>query len=441
MKKSAVFLILSLVLPGFFACQFSIPTAVEIIGNPSAKFAEEIDVGKKFEDLIRHGIDKDERLTMIPCTNDEIEIITNIIYLELINEEYDDLEDKTHIHLIFPSAAPDLSEFIGVKKLDEDKILIARDPNNRLVIPLSELGSILPGFVFYDGKDADENVVTDQDGVYKTKLYFSGSDILVKSKVRVILEEVYIEGNEEKYKPIELPKDEFDIEDQSSGIENGTEEYAGKSCPSGGIDIGIPLTGKDIAISFEVFIPEGTDLYLSDFGASNIIVELLLWLPLKFKAVKEDASLFFPEDYFFNPTKDIFGRKEKDSESLAFDIIESLSVDVNFKKHPFKDAELIIWNYKEFDEEGNLINSSVDEKWESIHSNKGVIIRSPIGKDDALSFTVAEDKMKEINNPDNWPFAPDIIIGFNKNDTLSFKKDFNASEFAFKAKVHYRKDF
>ncbi len=58
-----------------------------------------------------------------------------------------------------------------------------------------------------------------------------------------------------------------------------------------------------------------------------------------------------------------------------------------------------------------------------------------------LSFTLTEDNMKEINNPDNWPFVPDIKIGFTKGEILTFPREFNAIEFAFKAKVRYRKDF
>jgi len=49
--------------------------------------------------------------------------------------------------------------------------------------------------------------------------------------------------------------------------------------------------------------------------------------------------------------------------------------------------------------------------------------------------------MKEINDPENWPFIPDIKIGFEKGNTFYFPSEFNAIEFAFKAKVRYRKDF
>jgi len=432
MKKSAVFLILSFVPLGFFACQFAIPTAVEIIGNPSAKFSETVDVGKMFEDLIRHGIDKDERLIMIPCTQPEI--ITNLIYLELINEEYDDLTDKEKIEELFPGTnliPDDINDdpFLDDIPLTTDKNLILldsmEDKENRLIVPLSELGLLLPGFVFYNGKD----------GGYEARLYFSGSEIIEKSIIDITIVEVK-KGDDGEYTPLPGTEhticDGLDITDDKSDIEKWIEDecYDGETCPSSGEEIIIPLTGNDIAISFKVYIPENTILHLSDFKASYIKVELVLWLPLKFVAVAEKAALFFPDDYFFSSEKDLFGREKPDSESLVFDIVESLSVDINFQKHPFKGGELIILNKGEITfEEGNL--NILD---------KGVDIRSPIEKDDALSFTVAEDNMKEINKPDNWPFAPNIIIGFKEKDTLSFTKDFKAFEFAFKAKVRYRKD-
>jgi len=425
MKKSAVFLIFSFVLLGFFACQFTIPTAIEIIGNPSAIFAEAVDIGKMFENLLEDKINRDERLTMIPCSYPDI--ITNLIHVELINEEYPKLENEEDFYTTFPKADEDIPDFfedMGGVNTDKKLILLdsENDSKNRLIIQLSDLSSLLPGFKFYQGEDP-----ADQDLFYKARIHFSGSEIIEKTRMNVTIKEIKITVDEdgiEHYAPIAgpehthtIPVDE--LTNSKSEIDKWKEDeyYDGEDCPPGGIDFDIPLTGNDIFISFEVYIPEHEQISMADFDASSIHVELVIWLPFKFIAVEDEAALFFPEDYFFNPEEDLFGREEPDSESLVFDIVENLFVDVKFHNHPFQGRELII-------------------------SNKDVDIRSPIDNNDEISFTVTEDNMDKINKPENWPFAPNIKIGgFATGDKLSFPKDFNAIQFAFKAKVHYRKDF
>jgi len=424
MKKSAVFLLLFFILLGFFACQ--IPKAVEIIGTPSAKFAETVDIGKIFADLLRDAINKDERLTIIPCP--ETEIITYLIHAELLNKEFDDLDDdKSGFYEIFPHSEEDqLADDIDTDiPLADDKILFSfdsekEDPENRLIVPLSELGLLLPGFEFYDGKDAEGNDVTDQEGVYKTKLYFSGSQIVEKSKIIIKIGkfEFNEEEDKEEYKEIRddiiIEKDKIDNE--KSDIDNWKiSEYDENSCPDSGVEIEIPITGEDIAISFKILIPKGELLEQADFKDCNINVEIVVWLPFKFIAKDEEgAALHFPDGSFFSSEDDLFGREEPDSDSLIFDIFESISVDVKFHDNPFMGADLII-------------------------SSKGIDIHNLI-ENDWLSFTITQDNMDAINEPENWPFIPDIKIGFVKGEKLTFPRVFNAVEFAFKAKVRYRID-
>jgi len=425
MKKSAVFLILSFILLGFFACQ--IPKAIEIIGTPSARFAETVDVGSMFVDLLKNAINKDERLTIIPCTSPKLEIITYLIHTKLLdNKEFDDLENEEQFYESFPHSQDDqLYDHIGGVPLDRDKTLFKldsseeEDPEKRLNIPLSELGLVLPGFKFYDGKDKDGNPVPDaQDGVYKTRLYLSGSQIVDKSKIII---EFGRFDEENKYLTIDtsiIEKDDIVI--GKSAIdewESNPEGYSDDDfCPNIGAEIDIPITKEDIVVSFTLLIPQGETLEEGDFKGCNINVELVIWLPFKFEAISDDAALSFPDDSFFSSEDDVFGREDPDSDSLIAGIIESLSVDVKFQNNPFKGADLII-------------------------SSKGVDIHNPIGNNDTLSFTITDDNMKKINDPENWPFIPNIKIGFAPGEKLAFPKEFNAIEFAFKAKVRYRKDF
>ena len=394
MRKNAALLFLSLFLPVFFACQ--IPKAIEIIGTPSARFAETVDIGKMFTDLLKDAINKDDKLTIIPCP--KTEIITYLIHAELFNEEFDAVEHEDELgYLNFPGMEL-LPGDIGVT-LTSDKVLIDGS-NDRMTLPLSEVGSLLEGFEFTE---------------YVSKLYFSGSPLIKKSKVKIIIEEIDVIDGTETYTLIKSIE-EGNITNKGSDIKTWEEdkEYKETACPSDGIEIDIPIIGKDIAVSFKVYIPAGEILYLDDFEAGNINIEVVVWLPFKFTAIDDDAALSFPDGSFFKSDEDLFGREEPDSESMIFDIIESISVDVKFHNNPFDGADLIIYS-------------------------KGVAILNPI--EDTLSFTISEKDMKEINKPENWPFTPNIKIGFAEGETLSFPREFNAFEFAFKAKVHYRKDF
>jgi len=425
MKKSAVFLILSFVLLGFFACQLAIPKAIEIIGTPSARFAEEVAVGKMFVDLLKDAISEKDDLTMIPCTNEKIDIVTYLIHATLLDQLFD-MEDPDN-----PKLPPDLGgdfneSHIGVM-LHEDKTLIdGTNPKDYMVIPFSELGSFLPGFKFYHGGSVNKKGEEDKDGIYETKLYFSGSKILDDAKLEIEIFEINVDddGNityEEpalfSEKDVPVSDDESDFKKWKVGEETDGYEYKydGESCPSGGFPIDVEMNGKDLAVSYRVYFSAGTTVPLDHFQDGNIKVEVVVWLPFKFIAIDENAALSFPPGSFFSSEDDLFGREEPDSDSLIADIIESISVDVKFHNNPFMGADLII------------------------SSNGGIEIHNLI-ENEWLSFTITDDNMKVINDPDNWPFIPEIQIRYAEGQTLAFPNVFNAIEFAFKAKVRYRID-
>jgi len=420
MKKSAVFLILSFILPGFFACQ--IPKAVEIIGTPSARFAETVDVGKMFVDLLKDAISANENLSIFPCENESIEIVTYLIYVDLLDEPFhvDDNNDP-----ILPDREDDGDVYFDGTHVDfeiqEERTLIKSGANPE-VIPLSELGNLLEGFKFYDGKDKDGTPLPDQEGVYKTKLYFSGSDILKDAKLEITINEINEDGSPGDpifyIKDISVLSNESDPYHESNFKDWETAGcYEGVSCPSGGFPFDdIEINGKDIAVSYRVYFPAHTTVPITHFQDGWIKAEVVVWLPFKFIAVDEKAMISFPPGSFFSSEDDLFGREEPDSDSLIADVIESISVDVKFHNNPFMGADLII-------------------------DSDGVNIPPNRITGDTLSFTLTDDNMKEINDPDNWPFIPNIQIGYAEGETLTFPRIFNAVEFAFKAKVRYRIDF
>ena len=81
MRKSSFLLILSFVLPCFFSCDFAIPTAIEITGTPSFRFAETVNVGKMFTDLFDESMTDNEKISFFPCK--KTETLTYLIHMDL----------------------------------------------------------------------------------------------------------------------------------------------------------------------------------------------------------------------------------------------------------------------------------------------------------------------------------------------------------------------
>jgi len=403
MKKSAVFLLLSLSALGFFACDFTLeppnPTAIEIKGTPSIRFAETVEIGKMFTGLLDDalsGDDKYDKMSIIHCN--QTEYLTYIIHMDLFNTDFEAIEQADDINNLvsnFPGMDL-LPEHIGIT-LTEDKVLID-GTNDRMNLPLSEIGSVLNGFEFSD---------------FKTKLYISGSPLIGKAKIDIIIEEV--EGDNYTRKN---DNEKIAIVNKGSSIEDwkaANNEYTGKDCPAGGVEIDIPIKGKDIAVSFKVYIPEGETLYLEDFEAGNIKVEAVIWLPFVFTAGDNGAEIAFPKDSFFDPDNDLFGRENAGDNNIITDFVESMSVSIKFDRELFKGADLIV------------------------ESTGGLEFHNPV-TNNTLSFSVSEEDMKKINNPDYFPFAPNLKINFGAGKKIGFPREFNATEFGIKAKIQYRID-
>jgi len=242
--------------------------------------------------------------------------------MDLFNEDFEAIEDENDIeHLPFPGKEI-LPSDIGVT-LTENKNLIDTS-DEPMILPLSEIGSLLEGFEFSG---------------YKTLLYISGSRILDNAKIDITFEEKI---DEETYTPLEHLSD-VDFDNEPSSFEDWKENgYDETDCPLTGVEIDVPLEGKDIAISFKVYIPAGETLTLDDFEEGNINVEVVVWLPFVFEAVDEGASIAFPDGAFFDSEDDLFGREEAGDGSTFTDIVESLSVDVKFQNNPFMGADLLM---------------------------------------------------------------------------------------------------
>jgi len=399
MRKSAFLLVFSFVFLCFFSCDFAIPKAIEITGNPSIRFAETVDVGKMFTDLLDKAIVSNDKMSVFPCK--QTITLTYLIHAELFNQEYNEVttpEEFDDMKSKFPGMDLDYSH-INFELLD-DQTLIDGGDEHRQILPLSDIGSLLKGFEFQGGE---------------TKLYFSGSPLIKNAKVNITLEEFEVINGVDTYKPLSIIEG-IQLVSKGSDVADWKKEegYNGEECPAGDTSINIPLNGKDIALSFKVYIPKKTKLTFDDFAAGSIKAEIVVWLPFSFKATDPNgADLKFPEDSFFSSEDDLFGREKADDDSMIMDIIQSLSVNIKFQNNPFAGGDLII-------------------------ESKGITIKNPISN--ILSFAVTEENMKKINNPANWPFTPQPRMHFAKDTVINFPRVFSITDFSFQAKIRYRID-
>jgi len=416
MKKIIIFLVFSMLALVFFACDFQIPTAIEIEGSPSVRFAETVDIGEMFTDLINKAIKGDgtegaegiEHMDIVPCTNPDLENVTFLIHMDLFDRPLTIEED-----------APDLSDFPGFDlddyydqlaagdtiTLTEDRDLI--NSGEPMIVPLSSLGSYLIGFKFKN---------------FDTKLYFSGAAIIDKFIIKIATVEIdenntdpIAEPDPALYKVIPSPTN------QASGF---NEEWQKNGYPEttliGGSQLDLPVNGKDVAVFFKVIVPSGTLINRSDLDDGHIKVEAVVWLPFEFVADNDDAEIVFPNDTLFSSKDDLFGRESPDAENMMTDIVESLSLKIVLNKNIFEDADLVVYSNKSDGSDGIVITNKITDNF--------------------LPFIISEDDMKKINDKDYFPFTPNFKLKFSGGKTLCFPKELKATDIIFSAKIKHRID-
>jgi hypothetical protein len=397
MRKKIIFGALIILTLISFACEFNLPKTIEIKGSTSVKFAEKVNIGDMFTDVLKSEIQNENDkmdnmiMTILPC--ETTENFTFIIHMDLFDQPID-IDNGDGVFPDYPGN--ELSDLIndldinGPTTLTNDRIIIYLD--EPITLPLSSIGSLLEGFTFKDTK---------------TKLYFSGSDSIF-SKLRIDIEI----GDSD---PITIDCSNGDVENQDSGFDTWKTGYTAAGLPNGGIEIDIPRNGDDVIVDFEVVIPKNTPLQLSDFKDGFIKVEIVVWFPFVLEANAGGAEISFPDDALFSSTDDLFGRSSPGEENMLTDNIENMSLEIVFDKNPFKGSELVVWSGGNIEIRNQLTNNS-------------------------LSFTISENDMNKINDPSNWPFTPNFKMEFPGGATLSFPRQFNAVEFIFKAKIKYRMD-
>lgn len=289
MKKICAFPGVILILFFVFAC--TLPSEIEVTGSPSIKFAANMDFGHYFSGMMDNSVNSDSHTKTIPGTNPTLEYRVFILRMEIFRKE----NYKCEV---------DESSFVG----DQGNILI-----NGVEIPVDRVETDKK-FVVLE----DEAVIASSDDPHTTS--FKGlEDYLEGFEFVGIQSKIYISGTKLADsvsidlhrvipgQPDEILVKEGDITEKiPSGLES-VEEYPGLELPPGGTNIDIAdiiNTGGDLHIKYKIYLPKHSEIEYDLFDETHTIVaEIVIWLPMTFESIVEDAKFKFPD--FFNGITDV----------------------------------------------------------------------------------------------------------------------------------------
>ena len=294
MKKIIGLLCFSMLILFLFSCDFQIPTAIEVRGNPDLKFAAKMDIGEAFQDLLDPGAD----YGLLPCVNTVTR--TYIIQKVVIDQELTYPGGGNASYVIPPGQPP----------LGTNNITMSVGFDN-----------ILLGFTL--------NPVI-------ARVYLSGNTNLVN----VLSVEIKVNSSDPSF-----DKTYTSVNKRASGVSGST--FNGVSLPgAASTNIMLPLSESGLVVNFEVSIPANTTIQSSWFS-QNVVTEILIWVPLEFTA-STGALIDIPEDSLFPSDQDLFGRESGDDSNPISDYVESLELSIVLNQNPFVGKELIIWSGPSF---------------------------------------------------------------------------------------------
>jgi len=366
-----------------FACSLPLPSNIEIIGSPELCFNANKSLTDMFEGMI--GLpempDSEFKPEILPCKN--VEYQTYIVRIELFNDEMD-INLNLSGNLLNNQSFSTISA--GKIKMNNDVELL------QTTVPSISFGGGLNKY--FEGFEFS--------GVNST-IFISGSDVINAVRLEIDFND---EATRTSYPA-----------NKSSGYENWDGEYSGKTMPEGCITYDISpliMSGETLDVNIKMFLEKNKEIELAWLDLP-ITVELIVWYPLVFKAVKDDAKIDFPDDFFGNGGNDLFGRtepNETDKISLT-EIIQSVELTIKINHDLFDGAKLNI-------------------------KSKDVTISTDELNGQNLCFKIDEENMKKINEPDNFPFNPKFSFNFKKDGKISVPWELSTEEFSLKARIHHK---
>jgi hypothetical protein len=363
-----------------FACTF--PSNIEIMGTPELSFNANKSLTDMFKDMIGLPEISDNEIEpeILPCKN--VKYQTYIVRIELFNDEFDIEHDDISGKINGQSYTTVSGD---IKKMNNDvKILDDAVPSISFG---GGLNNYFEGFEF--------------SGVNST-IFISGSDV-----INCLRLEIDFNGEETST---------VNPTNKSSGYESWEGEYSRETMPEGCVTFDIsPLitSGETLDINIKAFLEKNKEFDLAWLDRT-VTVELIIWYPLVFTAVTDDAKINFPDNFFGDGESDLFGRTEpaEDDKTSPTEIIQSAELTIKLNHNLFEGAKLNI-------------------------KSKDVIISTDELQGQYLGFKIDEENMKKINEPDNFPFNPKFSFNFKKGGKVNVPWELNTEEFSLKARIHH----
>jgi len=376
-----------------FACSLPLPSKIEIMGTPELSFNANKSLTEMFEDML--GVpESDAKMEILPCKN--VEYQTYIIHVELYNDELDiDLDTPDELNGQSYTSSPDGKTI----KMDND-VEILQDT----IKSISFGGGLNTYFENFEYSEVSSTI------------FISGSDLINSLRLEIEgmpapdgVDPDYHDGIYKVY-PTNAP----------SGYEGWGGEYAGKTMPEGCKTFNISsyiMSGRNIDFNFKVFLKKGEEIERALLNIP-ITVEFIVWYPLVFTAIDDNAKIDFPDDFFGDGESDLFGRPDpkQDDKKSPIKFIQNLELAIKLNHNLFNGAKLNI-------------------------KSKGVAISADEITDQSLSFNIDEENMKKINEPDNYPFNPKFSFNFKKDGRVIIPWELNAEEFSLKARLYHAVSF
>jgi len=441
MKRLIVLLALAVLIFNFSTCEFTIPTAIVIEGNPDFTLTGNYNTGPMFKEMIDElfaGYDNDGPVKIYDCVNEPV--YTMLVYIELLTENF----HFTNKDVIL--AAMDAKSLLGQpEEIEHDNIVFLGidypefefpvtdpDPESVIQMPSLDLDDILGKFKF-DGLEG--------------RLYIYGHPIL--NVLSIKLDKDSINELTPNTKPTQ-----FDPLLTLDSDGKYPTEYLGVK----------PTSGHDMT---SLIKDDGLENFTINFGIKNdalitremvetdadIKVVLAVWLPLKLTA--SEAGNFELFDFGKNEEEvsnykddnedgicDICGEQEYDC-TCGSTIVELEIEDVLGRTEPgglmdnsleLKNLTLRVTTGKDIPFQKSSIKISSGEAL-SLNYFEEII---PL-KNRTLSLSFSSEKMNRIMN--TYPFAPKIEIVYDNGAVIEIPRELEITKLEFEAGFSMRLEF
>jgi hypothetical protein len=399
MKKPYSILLIVLVL-FIFACDFEIPTSIEVRATPSFTFTTDLDFSEVFTKMIEGAFEgNEEGLRILNCTHKDVPIKTLLIRMEIFhNDEMEiDIGGGDQNVSVGGGNPVDLLPEGSNYKLQND--LNVFDSDTPVIAKLSKLTGYMKDF------EIDTEKI-------ESKVYIGGSSIVNALTIDMKFTEKDPDGG-----PDGSPRNhDFEPGDKElSGVLDieGDDYFETAELPEDGEEVEEITDAikdrKDIEIWFNVYLNADTKINLDWLkNDQHITAELVIWLPLKLIA-QAGAELIFPESSF-SAIGDVI---KSISGSGA---IDSFSLTIEMNENPFEDGTMIIRNT---DGEGNPID--------------GVEISNQLSAN-TFPLAITEEHIKYINEND---FKPEFLIRFDDGGIFNIPHEFKVISMSMDLKLRF----